>query len=123
MKTGIELIAQERKEQIEKHGIAIMEDVQNNDYGQLRIAACWMMPASDENYQQGEYHESEIEELLKACPPDWSKELWGYMVNKSTKERLIIAGALIAAELDRMIALENILELNRMHTELDKDGI
>jgi len=39
MKTGIELIAQERTEQIEKHGRHIMHDVQQNSERQLIDAA------------------------------------------------------------------------------------
>lgn len=36
MQTGIELIAKERQEQIEKHGRTIESDVMNNEGEQLR---------------------------------------------------------------------------------------
>ena len=39
MKTGIELIAEERQEQIEKHGRSIERDVKENDNYQLSNAA------------------------------------------------------------------------------------
>ena len=39
MKTGIELIAQERAEQIEKHGRTIELDVKQNNHHQLSDAA------------------------------------------------------------------------------------
>lgn len=93
-KSGIELIAQERQEQIEKHGKTVEYDVENNSDKQLRWAAERLL-ASDE----------------KALPdwqpaPGWDKELFDKMYEKPYKERLIIAGALIAAELDRLQAGE-----------------
>ena len=39
MKTGIELIAEERREQIEKHGRTLENDFVINDVGQLAHAA------------------------------------------------------------------------------------
>ncbi len=86
MKTGIELIAEERQEQIEKHGW----DIRN-----------------DEDYSEGE--------LLKAAlfainpqvfewPFYWTEEFRNKILNKENDiERLKIAGALIAAEIDRII--------------------
>lgn len=116
MKTGIELIAQERKEQIEKHGIAIMEDVQNNDYGQLLVAAHWILPTNDINYEEcNPFFE---EELMKQIPDDWNEGVWAHMVSKTRKERMIIAGALIAAELDRMIAMEAFAEIGKLDPEV-----
>ena len=35
-------------------------------------------------------------------PYGWDKKIWQHMTNKPLKERLIIAGALIAAEIDRI---------------------
>lgn len=87
MKTGIELIAQERKEQIEKHRRTIKQDVKYNNKMQLRSAA---------------------HRLIEICPPpldvpkDWNEVMWQKMIEKPMKERLIIAGALIAAEIDRL---------------------
>lgn len=88
MKTGIELISQEREEQIVKHNYSIQEDVEYNDGQQLPTAAMLL-----------------IEGGMKAeaiCPSEWGKEKWIKMVNKSYKDRLVIAGALIAAEIDRL---------------------
>lgn len=90
MKTGIELIAEERKEQIEKHGRTIENDVQQNGSYQLSIGASKLLayPAECNNYQ---------------LPPNgWDIDVYTKMRNKPYKERLIIAGALIAAELDRL---------------------
>ena len=88
--TGIELITQERQEQIEKHGRTIEKDILQNGSYQLSIAASKVLafPAGDPSYQ---------------LPPlGWDVDIYRKMINKSYKERLIIAGALIAAELDRL---------------------
>lgn len=92
MKTGIELIAQERAEQIEKHGRTVEYDlIQNREY-QLSTAAALLA-------RQEEMDNLEISVLR---PEHWVFKLWVRMCHKSYKERLIIAGALIAAEIDRL---------------------
>lgn len=89
-KTGIELIAQERREQIEKHGRTVQDDVIFNWDGQLRIGAVRL-----------------IQDLNKAIPPEgWNVGLWNKMNKKPLKQRLIIAASLIAAEIDRLQAEE-----------------
>ena len=86
MKTGIELITEERKEQIEKHQRTVEFDIALNYDYQLQEAAIWLI--SGRNNQR---------------PPNgWDEKIWNYMLSKSLKERLIIAGALIAAEIDRL---------------------
>lgn len=95
METGIDLIAKERKEQIEKHGRTIEQDVMYNDNEQLAIGAEMLLAVE---------HEVGIDS--ESFPYGWDKETCNYMLSKSYKERLIIAGALIAAELDRLIYLE-----------------
>lgn len=87
MKTGIELIDQERKEQIEKHQRLIKDDAKYNDEGELIIAAVTLVD---------EYP------YLDDFPSSWNRELCMKMAQKPKKERLIIAGALIAAEIDRL---------------------
>lgn len=90
MKTGIELIAQERKEQIEKHGRTVERDIKENPSGELYLAALALM-----------YKTAYWEDL----PGAWNRQICENMANKSHKERMIIAGALIAAEIDRLNAL------------------
>lgn len=90
-KTGIELIAEERREQIEKHGRTIDQDVQLNYDGQLRQAAASLMGQRQTNED----------------PEGWNTAIWVKMLKKPIKERLIIAGALIAAEIDRLQNLES----------------
>lgn len=97
-KTGIELIAIEREEQFEKHGRSIDNDIRDNSTNQLTMAASILCV----DYPYKHLTLKDIEEYQ--CPATWDKELWKKMVNKSYKERLVIAGALIAAEIDRLQA-------------------
>lgn len=99
MKTGIELIAEERREQIEKHGRTIRKDVELNNMAQLSFAAAILSCPNPEQYQSKENN--------YACPVGWDFNIWNKMRLKSYKERLIIAGALIAAEIDRLQAIKS----------------
>lgn len=94
MKTGIELIAQERAEQIVKHGRTVEKDIDKNRNQQLSIAAAKLIS-----------YEMDIPDFFE--PKDWNGILWEHMISKPYKERLIIAGALIAAEIDRLRISEN----------------
>lgn len=91
-KTGIELITQERKEQIEKHGRTIINDVNFNKRHQLCKGAIALIESNEPRGMEAN------------CPRDWDISIWQKMVRKPYKERLIIAGALIAAEIDRLNA-------------------
>jgi|GEM_PF-5559070 hypothetical protein len=102
--TGIELIAQERAEQIEKHGKTVEFDAKVNNHYQLRIVAKTLLEG-------------------KTCFPDnWDENLLRKMFCKTYKERLIIAGALIAAEIDRIQAeIDKVLaESHRIQDEMQK---
>ncbi|MEM7487259.1 MAG: hypothetical protein AAF348_18780 [Bacteroidota bacterium] len=98
MKTGIELIAQERKEQIEKHGRNIESDVEINSCFQLSEAACYLA-----------WLDIEEADCRDEAPCGWNLEQWQKMHDKPHEERLIIAGALIAAEIDRLNAIDDVL--------------
>lgn len=91
MKTGIELIAKERQEQIDKHGYLVRDDTFNNDECQLAVAAEMLLAS---------VHEEGIDS--KSFPEGWNEELCYKILGKSYEEKLIIAGALIAAEIDRL---------------------
>lgn len=99
IKTGIELIAIERKEQIEKHGRTVDKDCLYNAVNQLSYAASILC---SEDWVCNE----ELDIIEDHCPAGWDEAIWKNMVKKSHKERLIIAGALIAAEIDRLNANE-----------------
>jgi hypothetical protein len=93
MKTGIELIAQERHEQIEKHGFSLTVDAEHYQRNELVDAALYALTMDKKHY-----------------PESW--EFWFHdnLVAKEGRmdettfaiERLKIAGALIAAEIDRL---------------------
>lgn len=87
MKTGVELIAQERQEQIEKHGRTVEKDVKENPSGELLLGAA--------NLIHKQCYENDF-------PGVWDIAICRKMMAKSHKEKLIIAGALIAAEIDRL---------------------
>ncbi len=90
MKSGIELITQEREEQLGKHGRDVRSDVYYNSVsedGYLPLV-CGAIYLTDDNF--------------KRTPSHWNKEILNKMRGKDYKERLIIAAALIAAEIDRL---------------------
>ena len=91
MKTGIELIAEERKEQIEKHGFDLEFETEFNSSGELREAAIAAIC------------ESGSADIFK-FPSTWDFEIKMIVTIKSYRDRLVIAGALIAAEIDRIQA-------------------
>lgn len=87
-KTGIELIKAERDEQLTRHKMPVKYDVNSNREGQL-ISGAVAMLAQD-----------------KFFPSDWDTDICCKMDAKKGKERLIIAGAFIAAEIDRLQYIE-----------------
>jgi hypothetical protein len=91
--TGIELISKERQEQIEKHNISIEDDLINNKAHQLSESAAVLAT---------EKFPSDRSRLI-CMPKEWNDEACLKMCKKDRFNRLIIAGALIAAELDKMI--------------------
>jgi hypothetical protein len=92
MKSGIELIAQERKEQMEKHGITIEHDIVCNSKDQL-IWGAYELIGKDFTYGLP---------IDEAAPFGWDLGIFAKMYDKPLRDRLIIAGALIAAEIDRL---------------------
>jgi len=94
LKNGCGLIAKERTHQIEKHGFTGEHHANHPEWydkGQLIEAASTLsMP------------------VINGCalPINWDKDWFERLIKKSHKERLIISGALLAAEIDRIIELE-----------------
>lgn len=95
--TGIELITLERVEQLEKHGRTVEQDKKLNNEYQLTDAASVLTLNVPEGIQ-GAYEQSQGDNP----PIGWDSEPWIKLIKKPYKERLIIAGALIAAEIDRI---------------------
>jgi hypothetical protein len=93
-KTGIELIADERREQIEKHGYDAQWYKNNPEYYEAKeLSFVAEMALAIE-------HEEGIDPNV--YPESWPTEDIDKIFRKPYKERLIIAGALIAAEIDRL---------------------
>lgn len=91
MKTGLELIQQERNEQIHKHNRQVAHDVLNHQDEELKKVAIAMLTNDHSDF-----------------PENWNFFKKEKLLKKPYKERLAIAGALIAAELDRLNALEKL---------------
>ena len=93
MKNGVKLIAQERNRQIRKEGWTPLHDRKVHDGGGLAVvAACYAV-----NKLPG----PKIE-----IPFPWDEQ-WDKREKHDRKRSLVIAGALIAAELDRLLAEES----------------
>ena len=93
MKTGIELITKERHEQIYKHKITPEFDFKHNSEEQLVLGAIDLLLV-DEIMSD--------DEIKYVTPKGWDADIFLKICSKPYKERLIIAGAFIAAEIDRL---------------------
>lgn len=85
MKTGIELIAEERKEQVEKHGYDVVHDTKFYSNNELVKSALFCIAPN-----------------FFEWPYNWSDEHREGIYGKDRVSQLKIAGALIAAEIDRL---------------------
>src|SRR5690348_16398908 len=120
MKTGVELISEEREKQIKRWG-GPQEDVINNSVGQLALGARGVITyksgieASPESTIPKELlilinkgREKMWERLREMAPSGWDEKVWKKMLDQPIKQRLVMAGALIAAEIDRIQYMENL---------------
>lgn len=100
MNSGVELIAKERNEQLTKHGRTVEDDYMLNSSWPLPLtkaaSSLTMQPVSSLVIDYG-------------IPDGWDRATWAKMCGKTYKERLAIAGALIAAEIDRVQFEENLV--------------
>ena len=93
--TGIELIAAERKRQIGEEGWSAEHDVKHTDESLAQVAAYYAIPR--------------YREIVIAWPMSWARE-WDkknphdHVGGFTRLHELEIAGALIAAEIDRLLA-------------------
>jgi hypothetical protein len=92
--SGIDIIAKQRKEQLNDHNISVEDDIACNTNNQLAIAATYLATPDWLGCKNVD------------APQNWDEEKFDYMMNKDYVERLEIAGALIAAEIDRLNASE-----------------
>lgn len=102
--TGTELIIQERQRQIRQEGWAPEHDAQHQD-SELAFAACYyampcMLLRRCGNEESCPVHPDEF-----FTETGWDKK-WAKRGEKSRIRQLVVAGALIAAEIDRLQAVE-----------------
>lgn len=100
---GIQLIAEERKRQIEQEGWTTQHDDAHTDHELSTAAACYAVyDTGPDVVLMGDVHDEH-----PAMEPAWP---WSFKWDKRRKHgrlrRLQIAGALIAAEIDRELRRE-----------------
>lgn len=113
MKTGIELIAEERQRQIEKEGWTKEHDAQHKNDELANAAICY----ADPNIH---YHQ-ENRIMRHRIPNEFWPKQWDIRWFKPTDRirDLVKAGALIAAEIDRLQNETEIDKLQNEKTEID----
>ncbi|HTJ52651.1 MAG TPA: hypothetical protein VL443_24515 [Cyclobacteriaceae bacterium] len=113
MKTGIELIAEERSEQISKHGYSIEDDIRKYPDSDLIRAACAIAFIAKDGMP------------CQLPAPDWA---WSIRerIEKDRIHCLKVAGAFIAAEIDRIqyksattILFENGIDIGTLNDEFN----
>lgn len=98
---GLSLIVKERFNQLAK-GRTIEKDVELNSKKELAEAAQGLLVP----YEECDLNLADM--VMRAwCPPTWDKELFLLLCKKPYEERVTIAGALCAAELDRLLYIKN----------------
>ena len=98
MKKGIELIAEERQRQIEVEGWTKEHDAEHTN-GSLALAAvCYAIPSESRHYSYCPLRKERVPDFWP-----WDKEWWKPCPEDRIME-LVKAGALIAAEIDRLQA-------------------
>lgn len=86
-------IINERSDQIFKHNRTVEKDVLLNTEDQLIYAAITILCGDT------------VTALIP--PKGWDEKIWQHIIEKPTKEQLIIAATFIAAEYDRQTYIEN----------------
>lgn len=98
MKTGIELIAEERKRQVEEEGWTPEHD-DKHEGGSLAVAgACYALEIA--SGYTGKYRSEMYQQCADVCWP-WDESWWKPSTDDPVRQ-LVKAGALIAAEIDRL---------------------
>lgn len=103
MKTGIELIAEERSRQIQAEGFSAEHDKAHKPFNLIRAASAYVESAIDHSFlddgridiEMFEYHQDCTRECFWPFEPERFKPT-------TTIRDLVKAGALIAAAIDRL---------------------
>ena len=101
---GILEINSERQKQIDKHGFSAEFQAEHPEYygeGQLESAAFELLKIDYGDYPI-DFRQHAVE-----CPKGWNEEWFTKLALKDKRDRIRIAAALLAAELDRLNYLEN----------------
>jgi len=97
-KSGIELINQERQEQIEKHGWSLEHDQYYRDHQLIEAAHfCIEQAQIKEGLKKTEQHE---------WPSGWDQFFEDKIREKSIVDQYVVAGAFYMAEIDRTNSTE-----------------
>lgn len=113
MTIGVKLIATERQKQIDKHGFTAEHHAKHPEWyeqGQLKQASATMI-----------LFDVMPDDLFLEVPENWDKDWFYKLLTRSPFERLVIAGALIAAELDRLTELACYQKCESCQKEADID--
>lgn len=113
MKTGIELIVQERREQIHKHGWSLERDAQYYKSGELLQAAKFSEIATG----RGIGFDGDSKE--RRWPKDWDQHFRRKILCKTKVGALAVAGAFYMAENDRIGENKYQSEIDRLASEID----
>ena len=98
-KNGVELIAAERRRQVRVEGWTAGHDDEHEEGELARAAACYAMPPATREMAKGQYFK------IRTAVWPWDQEWWKPTPNDRVRE-LVKAGALIAAEIDRLQRLD-----------------
>lgn len=92
--TGAQLITEERREQLQRHKRTVEYDVKTNTTRDLDLAAMRLiMLVVNESFD------------IPSWPEHWNKDICDKMDAKTDFEKIQIAGAFLAASLDRRMAM------------------
>lgn len=103
---GIKLIAKERQKQIDKHGFTAEHHVAHPEWYDINNIAGNFKQLQDAVLKLLGLDINGVKIEDTPHPVNWDKEWFHNLLGRPQKERLVIAGALIAAELDRLDQLE-----------------
>lgn len=98
MKRGIEMIAEERQRQIEVEGWSKEHDAKHTNDSLAFAAVCYAIPSELRHYSYCPLRKERVPDFWP-----WNKEWWKPCPQDRIRE-LVKAGALIAAEIDRLQA-------------------
>lgn len=111
LKSSVECIVAERRKQIAM-GFTVRHDSCINGERQLTYAARMLI----------QFGERGAFSIKASCPVSWDPERWEKMCRKPYEQRLIIAAALIAAEVDRLKFDAAVKELEATEISSPLDG-